>query len=81
MTSQTLFTSTKVQEVYGLYDTLNNAFLKRFKYQAEFRITTMTTGRDFSLNVQDVNEEERNWLMDATMQVLEKKFEKVVDGT
>lgn len=78
--TQTLFCARNVQEVYRLYQILNEEFLKTFKHQAEFRISTTTAQSDVCLNVQDTSQEERKWLMDATMQVLEKKFNKVVDG-
>jgi len=77
--THTLFCARNVQEVYRLYQILNEEFLKIFKYQAEFRISTTTAQSDVCLNVQDASQEERKWLMDATMQVLEKKFNKVVD--
>lgn len=76
-----LFSSHNVQEIYKLYEILNAEFLKRFKFAAEFRITTVSSSREFSLSVEDASEEERNWLKDATLKILEKKFEKVVDET
>lgn len=76
-----LFSSLNVQEIYKLYEILNAEFLKRFKYAAEFRVTTVSSSREFSLSVEDASEEERNWLKDATLKILEKKFEKVVDET
>lgn len=76
-----LFSSPNVQEIYKLYEILNPEFLKRFKYAAEFRITTVSSSREFSLSVEDASEEERNWLKDATLKILERKFEKVVDET
>ena len=79
MTSHTLFCAKNVSEIYRLYQILNEEFLKAHKYQAEFRISTTTLHSDICLNVQDATEEERKWLMDATMQILEKKFTKVVD--
>ena len=79
MRSHTLFCSANVQEVYLVYQTLNDAFLKAHKHQAEFRISTITSGKDFCLNVEDATETERKWLEEATLQILEKKFEKPVD--
>lgn len=76
-----LFSSPNVQEIYKLYEILNADFLKRFKYAAEFRITTLSHSRDFSLSVEDASEEERKWLQDATLKILERNFEKVVDET
>lgn len=76
-----LFSSSNVQEIYKLYEILNAEFLKRFKFSAEFRITTISSSRDFSLSVEHASEEECNWLKDATLKILERKFEKVVDGT
>ena len=76
-----LFSSSNVQEIYKLYEILNAEFLKRFKFSAEFRITTISSSRDFSLSVEYASEEECNWLKDATLKILERKFEKVVDGT
>jgi hypothetical protein len=74
-----LFSSTNVGNIYKLYEILNADFLKRFKHAAEFRITTLSHSRDFSLSVEDASEEERKWLQDATLKIVERKFEKVVD--
>jgi len=76
-----LFSSTNVGNIYKLYEILNADFLKRFKHAAEFRITTLSHSRDFSLSVEDASEEERKWLKDATLKILERNFEKVVDET
>lgn len=76
-----LFSSSNVNNIYKLYEILNAEFLKRFKYAAEFRITTLSHSRDFSLSVEDASEEERKWLQDATLKILERNFEKVVDET
>ena len=74
-----LFSSTNVGNIYKLYEILNADFLKRFKHAAEFRITTLSHSRDFSLSVEDASEEDRKWLQDATLKIVERKFEKVVD--
>lgn len=80
MSNHTLFCSSDVQEVYRLYQTLSDEFLKFHKHQAEFRITTITSAKDFCLSVEYASETERKWLQDATLQILEKKFEKPLDG-
>jgi hypothetical protein len=74
-----LFSSINVTEVYKLYEILNGEFLKKFKFAAEFRITTFSSSREFSLSVDDASEEERNWLREETLKIVERKFEKVVD--
>lgn len=76
-----LFSSSNVNNIYKLYEILNAEFLKQFKYAAEFRITTTSSSREFSLSVEDASEQERNWLKDATLKILERNFEKVVDET
>jgi hypothetical protein len=76
-----LFSSTNVQEIYKLYEILNADFLKRFKFAAEFRITAFSSSRDFSLAVEDASEEERNWLKEEVLKIVERKFEKIVDET
>lgn len=76
-----LFSSSNVNNIYKLYEILNAEFLKQFKYAAEFRITTISSSREFSLLVEDASEQERNWLKDATLKILERNFEKVVDET
>lgn len=79
MSKNPLFCSTNVQEIYQLYQRLNDEFLKAHKYQAEFRISTTTSANEFCLSVEHETESERKWLTDATFQILEKKFEKPVD--
>ena len=74
-----LFSSTNVTEVYKVYEILKNEFLKRFKCAAEFRITTLSSSREFSLSVDDASEEESNWLKSEAVKIVERKFEKVVD--
>jgi hypothetical protein len=74
-----LFSSTNVTEVYKVYEILKNEFLKRFKCAAEFRITTFSSSREFSLSVDDASEEERNWLKVEALKIVERNFEKVVD--
>ena len=76
-----LFSSSNVNNIYKLYEILNAEFLNRFKFSAEFRITTISSSREFSLSVEDTSEQERNWLKDATLKILERNFEKVVDET
>lgn len=79
MTKHTLFCSTDVQEIYRVYQALSESFLKAFKQQAEFRISTVTSGKDFCLDVEDVTETQHNWLKTATLEILEKKSEKSLD--
>jgi len=79
MKDNTLFCSPDAQEIYRVYQILNRDFLKVFKFQAEFRITTISSRKDFCLSVEHVSESERKWLKDATLQILEKKYESVVD--
>jgi len=75
----TLFCARNVQDVYAVYQTLSEEFLKKFKCQADFRISTTTMQSDVCLNVQDASEEERKWLQEMTFQISEKKFKKPVD--
>jgi hypothetical protein len=79
MTNKILFCSPNVQEVYRLYETLSGDFLKAHKHQAEFRITTLTSSKDFCLGAEYVSETELKWLKDAVLQFIEKKLGKVVD--
>lgn len=79
MNRSLLFSSTNVTEVYKVYEILKNEFLKRFKCSAEFRITTLSSSREFSLSVDDASEEESNWLKSEAVKIVERKFEKVVD--
>ena len=81
MRSNLLFSSSDVKEVYKLYEILNADFLKEFKFTAEFRLTTLSFSRDFSLSVEDVSAQQFKWLQDATLEIVEKKFKKVVDET
>ena len=81
MKSNLLFSSTNVKEIYELYQILNADFLKEFKSSAEFRITTLSSSREFSLSVQDVSAQQFKWLQDAALEIVEKKFKKVVDET
>ena len=79
MKSTLLFSSTNVKEIYELYQILNADFLKEFKSSAEFRITTFSSSREFSLSAQDVSVQQLKWLQDATSEIVEKKFGKIVD--
>mgnify|MGYP003352352187 CR=1 FL=1 len=74
--THTLFRARNAQEVYALYQTLSEAFLKKFKCQAEFRISAITTSADICLNVQDASEEERKWLEDSVFELSQKKLKK-----
>lgn len=80
MHNNLLFSSTNVKEVYKLYEILNADFLKEFKFTAEFRLTTLSFSQEFSLSVQDVSVQQFKWLQDATLEIVEKKFRKVVDA-
>lgn len=81
MRSNLLFSSPNVKEVYKLYEILNADFLKEFKFSAEFRLTTLSFSQDFSLSVEDVSTQQFKWLQDAALEIVEKKFKKVVDET
>ncbi|MBM3453537.1 MAG: hypothetical protein FJX80_00165 [Bacteroidetes bacterium] len=74
-----LFSSPNVESIYKLYEILSAEFLKRFKFSAEFRITTESSSRSFSLAVEDVAKEQAKWLQDRAIQTFEKNFQKVVD--
>ena len=79
MERHNLICSTIVREIYEIYSTLNDEFLKAFKHQAEFRITTTTSGKDFCLGVEDVTETERKWLENAVLELSQKKLKNSVD--
>ena len=79
MKSTLLFSSTNVKEIYKLYEILNADFLKEFKCSAEFNITTFSSSREFSLSAQDVSVQQFKWLQDATLEIVEKNFGKIVD--
>lgn len=79
MKSTLLFSSTNVKEIYKLYEILNADFLKEFKCSAEFKITTFSSSREFSLSAQDVSVQQFKWLQDATLEIVEKNFGKIVD--
>lgn len=79
MARHQLFSSVLVREVYDVYHHLNEEFLKVFKHQAEFRITTTTSGKEFYLAVEDATETERKWLEDSVFELSQKKLKKSVD--
>lgn len=79
MVRHNLICSTVVSEIYEIYSTLNEEFLKAFKHQAEFKISTTTSGKEFCLGVEDVSETERKWLENAVFEISQKKLKKPVD--
>jgi hypothetical protein len=76
-----LFSSANVKEVYKLYQILNPEFLKKFKFTADFQISTFSSSQEFSLCVDHASQEEGNWLKDEALKIVERNFEKVVDET
>lgn len=77
MTSSPLFSSTNVSEVYKVYEGASEAFLKHFKYQIDFGITTQTSSSNFTLHVHDASIDERKWLEAKVSEICEEKLTKV----
>jgi hypothetical protein len=71
-----IFNSKDVKEVYEVYNALNEGFLKNFKYQAEFRITTTSFNSEFVLSVEYFSEIERKWLEDKVLEISSEKVKK-----
>jgi hypothetical protein len=71
-----IFSSKDVKEVYEMYNLLNEGFLKNFKYQAEFRITTTSFNSEFVLSVEYFSEIERKWLEDKVLEISSEKVKK-----
>lgn len=71
-----IFSSKDVKEVYEMYNLLNEGFLKNFKYQAEFRITTSSFKSDFVLSAEYFSEIERKWLEDKVLEISSEKVKK-----
>lgn len=76
MPSSPLHSSRNVKEIYWLYEELNDAFLKQFKFQADFFITFSSKEPDFILSVRDASEKEFNWLKAKILELFEEKVQK-----
>jgi len=81
MSRHVLFASSNVSNIYKLYKILNEGFLKNFKRQVEFRISTVSSSKEFSLDVLNAAEDQRKWLETKALTIVERNFEKVVDET
>lgn len=79
MRSTTIFSSQNVKEIYAAYNELSAAFLKQFKYHAEFGISHKTIEKDFCLNVYDLSAIEQKFLEDKILEFSQKKLKKPVD--
>jgi len=76
MTNTPIFSSTNVSEVYKVYENVNVSFLKHFKYQMDFGITTQTSATEFTLNAHDANPDERKWLEAKVSEMREENLKK-----
>jgi len=73
MNRPTIYSSKNVNDVYWVYQQLNSAFLKHFKFQKDFAISFTSKDPLFSLAVEDPLENEFKWLSDKVLEILSEK--------
>lgn len=76
MNRSVLYSSKNVNDVYWLYQQLNTAFLKHFKFQGDFAISFSSKDPSFSLAMDDASETEVNWLNSKVLEILQEKVQK-----
>ncbi len=68
-----IYSSKNVNDVYWVYQQLNTAFLKQFKFQGDFAISFTSKDPLFSLAVEEPSENEFKWLTDKVLEILSEK--------
>lgn len=75
-TRHAIFSSQDLSQVYSVYEKVSNHFLKQFKFQAEFVISSYTSDKGSILFVVTENASHVKWLEDKVSEIYGKWLEK-----
>lgn len=80
-TKHAIFSSKNTSEIYSVYQQVSEEFLKHFKFQAEFVISSYTSNKNSVLFVSCENPSQVKWLENKTLELSQKFSKKVAQNT
>lgn len=80
-TKHAIFSSKNTSEIYSVYQQVSEEFLKHFKFQAEFVISSYTSNKNSVLFVSCENSSQVKWLENKTLELSQKFSKKVAQNT